>query len=114
MLAVELGLEPDDLPSELMALDGQPKDGAMIMSLHGTILGATGKLRHGDSCAYELIKPDGKKAGTRHAAGLGAADFMAELWRQSGNVRAPGVVLVSSDAGGVSVMLPCRDGLPEV
>jgi len=118
-LACNLGLAADDLPLELQALVRQPKDGAIIMSLHGKVMGATQRLLpsliDGDSGpACKLIKPDGSEAGTRHGSALDMVQEFGIRWRKSSSVRAPGFVVTCSDAGGFCVMIPNRSGTPDV
>lgn len=90
-----------DLDSpELQALEGEPKDGALVLTMGGSLLAAALKLRHGDEASY-LVLPSGEGVGTRHAAALGTVQH---LQRTADGV--PGLALVASDRGGLSLMLP--------
>jgi len=111
-LAQELGEDKDPLPSELRNLNGQPKDGALLMSSHGNVVGAAASLQHQGS--HTLRKINGRGAGTRHAAGLAVTEFLGHLWNTEDCLRSPGFVLVTSDAGGMCVMLPNKVGPPTV
>eukprot|EP00931_Biecheleriopsis_adriatica_P020434 TRINITY_DN13661_c0_g1_i1.p1 TRINITY_DN13661_c0_g1~~TRINITY_DN13661_c0_g1_i1.p1 ORF type:complete len:726 (+),score=144.48 TRINITY_DN13661_c0_g1_i1:347-2524(+) len=106
-LGDDLALEANDssVPRALDKLNGQPKDGAIVLGLEGTVLAAVVKLCHNGS--FRLVKENGKGAGTKHAAGLGVAEWM-------GRRGFLGVVFVKSDSGTVSVMLPCGLEAPQV
>eukprot|EP00931_Biecheleriopsis_adriatica_P020443 TRINITY_DN13661_c0_g2_i1.p1 TRINITY_DN13661_c0_g2~~TRINITY_DN13661_c0_g2_i1.p1 ORF type:complete len:314 (+),score=50.90 TRINITY_DN13661_c0_g2_i1:410-1351(+) len=106
-LGDDLAFETNDsgVPQGLGRLNGQPKDGALVLGLQGTVLAAVAKLRHNGS--FHLVKEDGAGAGTRHAGGLGVAEWM-------GQRGICGIVFVASDSGTVSVMLPCGLEAPRV
>ena len=85
----------------LVSLRGQPKDGAFVLSHKGTILAAASRLEH-LAPHLALLKVDGTRVGTRHAAALGVAEWMR-------SERIYGAVFVKSDAGSVHVMIPDHD-----
>jgi len=86
----------------IQALADQPKDGAVLMSLGGTVMASGAKLRLDEWSQYDLKKSDGSGAGCRHAAGIALVEYM-----QCQQVL--GVVFCASDSGSVSVMFPAED-----
>ena len=91
----------------LVSLKNQPKDGAFVFSHKGTVLAAASHLEH-TAPHLELRKVDGTCVGTRHAASLGAAE-----WMRCENIL--GAVFVKSDAGSVHVLIPDHDqDLPRI
>ena len=91
----------------LVSLKNQPKDGAFVFSHKGTVLAAASHLGH-TAPHLELRKVDGTCVGTRHAASLGAAE-----WMRCENIL--GAVFVKSDAGSVHVLIPDLDqDLPRI
>jgi len=103
-----------ELTLALAQLEGQPKDGAILVSLNGTVVGAAQKLRNSDH-NLEMIRADAKGVGTRHTAGLGAVHTLSTAWcDESVDLGPPGVVLVASDNGGVSIMLPTAAEVPRI
>jgi len=105
-LARELGYA--NPPDDLVGLVGEPKDGAMVVSLNGTMLAASLKLRHGDY-APSVKRPDGKATGTRTGAVAGVMDLFCTMCDQDDDV--PGLALVASDSGDIMVMLPTCAGI---
>lgn len=94
----------EEMPVELQWLLGQPMDGALILSFESKVLGAAEQLRHISS--YQLLKSNGEGVGTKHQSGFAVAQLIHEE-----NVR--GAVLVASDGGGVTLMLPSCEGGPK-
>jgi hypothetical protein len=81
-------------------LEGQPKDGAILLDHEGGIRGVCCHLKY-QSARFQLVKHNGKSAGTRHASALGMAE-----WLGSSDPRFPGVVFARSDGGGGHAFLP--------
>jgi len=82
-------------PGSLNSLRRHRKDGAIVISETGKVLAAAVKVDHdGDDCRY-----DGSGSGTRHSAAIGLADWM-------GRMNIPGAVLVGSESGALSLVLP--------
>jgi len=103
-LAVNLEGKTADVASLLGPLEGNPKDGAFILSHSGQIAAAGALLRY-SSTKYQLLRADGASCGTRHAAALALAEWI-------GTTACSGAVFVRSDGGGVHAMLPQRGGGP--
>jgi len=82
----------------LAKLEGNPKDGAFVISYRGNIMGAAGHLKYASE-RWQLLKSNGKHAGTRHASSLAFAEWL-------GTEGFLGVVFVRSDDGGVHAFLP--------
>jgi len=95
---------PQDSTECLALLEGNPKDGAFILSHGGTVVAAAGHLRY-SSDSWQLIRADGRSCGTRHAAALALAEWL-------GTMGFPGAVFVRSDGGGVHVLIPEGPGEP--
>jgi len=91
-------LMADDDVQMLMKMNGAPKDGGMLMSLNGTVLSAAAQIKQFAS-RWRIVKPDGSEHGTRHAAAVGAAEWMADKG-------ITGVVFVRSDSGGLHALVP--------
>lgn len=105
----ELAELADDLPAAahiLANLEGHPKDGAIVISKKGNLMGAAGHLKY-TSERWQLCKSDGKAAGTRHNSSLALAEWL-------GANDQFGVIFVRSDDGGVHAILPRADWQPEV
>merc|ERR1712232_737017 len=79
----------------------QPQDGAFVLSFSGDIFAAQVQLRHSDNVRYKIRKQGAKYFGTRHAAALGVAEYIG-----SSNGQARGIVMASSTAGGITIMIP--------
>eukprot|EP00401_Gymnodinium_catenatum_P038045 CAMPEP_0117473482 /NCGR_PEP_ID=MMETSP0784-20121206/8794_1 /TAXON_ID=39447 /ORGANISM="" /LENGTH=722 /DNA_ID=CAMNT_0005267683 /DNA_START=57 /DNA_END=2225 /DNA_ORIENTATION=- len=90
----------------LAKLEGNPKDGAFVVSWKGTVMGAAGHLKY-HSERWQLLKTNGKLAGTRHNSSLAFAEWL-------GSEGFLGAVFVRSDDGGVHAFLPRRTGPPSV
>jgi len=93
-------LMADDDVQMLMKMNGAPKDGGLLMSLGGTVLSAAAQIKQFAS-RWRIVKPDGSEHGTRHAAAVGAVEWMADK-------RIMGVVFVRSDSGGLHTLVPWR------
>lgn len=85
----------------------QPKDGAIILSSHGSVLAAAAHLKWvaPPGQGLQLLRADGTRAGTRHAAALATAQFL-------GREKILGIVMVRSDQGAVHVFVPQEFGNP--
>lgn len=95
---------------ELRGLLGQPKTGALVVSLDGIVLAAAVKLRHCD-VAGTVRFSNGLAAPLQCAGALGVAQDFGEAWR-SGD--APGVAAVCSDTFGCCLMLPQLGAAPQL
>ena len=104
-LAANCGNRSLEMSPELSALRMQPKDGAFVLSCRGTVLAAAAHLKFLPQ-QYQLRKADGTCFGTRHAAALATAEWM----RLEGVI---GTVFVRSETGGVHVIFPHGQTLPE-
>lgn len=97
-LSNNLKLDSQNDGPSLISLKNQPKDGAFVLSHKGTVLAAATRLAH-TAPHLEMRKVDGTCVGTRHAASLGAAEWMR-------CEKILGTVFVKSDAGSVHVLIP--------
>lgn len=87
----------------------QPKDGAILISLGGSVLAAAARLRASSpkGLGRQMVRADGTRVGTKHAGALGAAQWL-------GHVGASGVVFTRSEDGSLHAFLPQASGVPEV
>jgi len=79
-------------------LNNERKDGALVLTLQVDFWSASTRLA-APAGHWALVKEDGSRAGTRHAAMVDMLDFQ-------GNQRIPGDIMARSDAGGVHVGWP--------
>jgi hypothetical protein len=98
-LAEELG-QNQDVFKELI---DEAKDGAIVLSLNGTVLAVAARLRHLNK--YRLITKKGRGAGTRHSAAMGVVEWMS-------NEGVTGVVFVRSDSGAITTLVPSSPQQP--
>jgi len=87
-------------------LRGQPKDGALLISHKGNIKGVALHLKH-SSFKFQLMRKDGKAAGTRHASGLGFTEWLGDREPSAG------VLFARSDGGGAHLFIPHKEK-PEI
>jgi len=108
-LALDLGYGSLAEAASILALQGVVQDGAHIIASDGRVLGASLQLALESSVedALQLVKVNKQGAGTRHATGLTAAQWL-------GKAGIAGAVIVRSDAGGCHFMFPVTAGDPEV
>jgi hypothetical protein len=87
----------------------QPKDGAIVVSLRGTVLAAAARLRYVPprGRGLRLMRQDGASAGTRHAAALDTAQWL-------GTNEITGGVITRSAEGLVHVYQASYGGPPSV
>lgn len=102
----ELAEDFPDAAAHLGNLEGQPKDGAIVLSRKGNVMGAAGHLKY-SSERFQLCKATGKQAGTRHNSSLAFAEWL-------GTNTHFGVIFVRSDDGGVHCILPRGLAVPQV
>jgi hypothetical protein len=89
---------------------GQPKDGAITFSHAGSVKGGAMHLKY-PSSKFQLRKPNGSAAGTRHASALGFAEYLCTRMQPD---LLPGVVFARSDGGGAHAFIPTEAGEPLV
>jgi hypothetical protein len=96
----------EDAPDMITKLEGQPKDGAILMNHEGTVKGAALYMKY-PSDKLQLMKRTAKgglsAAGTRHNSTLGMAEW---LGYEGVPKQCPGVLFVRSDGGGAKAFFP--------
>jgi len=96
-----------DAAGVIGSLEGQPKDGAILISHLGVIHGATLQIKAAGSKKAILQKANGTAAGTRHNSSLSAAFWLSEgASVKELNLQCPGIVFTRSDAGGAHCFIP--------
>jgi hypothetical protein len=102
-LTQQLAEELEKGPEVFKELIDEAKDGAIVLSLNGTVLAAAARLRHLNQ--YMLVNKKGRGAGTRHSAAMGVVEWMS-------NQGVTGVVFVRSDSGAITTMVPTSPNEP--
>lgn len=103
-LRFSLKEQQKDADEYVRLLQGMPKDGAVVISLKGHVMGAAGHLKY-SSAKWQLQKPDGTFAGTRHNSSLAFAEWIGTRPGEEpgGSVA---YIFIRSDDGGVHVIVP--------
>jgi hypothetical protein len=95
----------ENVPDMIKGLEGQPKDGAILLNHQGTVKGAALYMKY-PSNNLQLMKhtPKGiSAAGTRHNSSLGFAEWLGLKGLPK---KCPGAIFVRSDGGGAHMFFP--------